>query len=106
MKSVHLYQSIGTSCSVGNIVASVGVEKDRLHCICAVTIPSPPKFLNCRLHDCQWIAASALANVQMKPESGFLREEPDERRVPDFALAFAAHEDALALRAMAMDPRH
>ena len=106
MKSVLLYQSIGTSCSVGNIVASVGVEKDRLHCICAVTIPSPAKVLNCRLHDCQWIAASALANVQMKPESGFLREEPDERRSPDFALAFAAHEDAPALGAMAIDPRH
>ena len=106
MKSVLLYQSIGTSRSVGSIVASVGVEKDRLHCICAVTIPSPPKVLNCRVHDCQWIATSALANVQMKPESGFLCEEPDERRVPDFALAFAAHEDAPALRAMAIDPRH
>ena len=106
MKSVILYQSIGPSCSVGSIIASVGVEKDRLHCICAATIPSPPEVLDRGFHDCQWIAASALANIQVKRESGLLREEPDERRVPDFALAFAAHEDAPALGAVATGSRH
>ena len=47
-----------------------------------------------------------LRMVQMKRETGFLREEPDERRVPDFAVTFAAHEDAAALRTMAIGPRH
>ena len=106
MKPVLPYQSIGTCCSVGSIVASVGVQKDRSPHICSVTIPPPTKLADGRLYDRQRIAASAPANVQMKRETGFLREEPDERRVPDFAVTFAAHEDAAALRTMAIGPRH
>ena len=106
VKSVPSYQSICTCCSVGSIVASVGVQKDRLPHICSVTIPPPTKLADGRLYDRQRIAASAPANVQMKRETGFLREEPDERRVPGFAVTFAAHEYPAALRTMAMDPRH
>ena len=100
------YQLIGAGCPVGNISASVGVQKDRLSRIGPVAILPPPKFLDGRFHDRQRIAALAFANVKMDRKTGLLRKEPNKGRVPDFAITFAADEEAAALLPITMTRRH
>ena len=106
MKPVVLQQLVRPGRAIRSIVTPVGVKKDSSHCVSTVALPAQTKLSDGRFYDRQWIAATAFARVNMNRKTGFLRKEPDERRVSDFAIAFAAHENAPALRAMAIAPRH
>ena len=72
MKSVVLYQTVGVSGAIGNIVASVGVQKYCLSNVCSVTNPPRIQLSNRRFHNRQRIAAVALPNVQVNCKTGLV----------------------------------
>ena len=88
------------------VFTPVRVEKERPYRVGAPSTTARTKLTQGRFHDRQWITAATPANVQMHSEARFLGKEADECRVPDFAFAFAAHENASALREVAPASGH
>ena len=97
MKSVALNQTVGLTGAMGIIAASVGVQKDCPLMIRPVTPPPRIQFLDRRFDDFQWIAATALPNVQVDCRTGLIGQTLEQCRVPPFALTFTGHEKAAAL---------
>ena len=91
---------------IRSIVTPIGVEEDRAYRIGSVAMAANTKLPERRFHDRERIPTTAPADVQMHGNIGFLGKESNERRVASFALAFAAHEDAPALRPIATASRH
>ncbi len=106
MKPVVPHQLVGPDRAIRRLFTPIGIEKDRSRHVGTVAISTHAKLADSRFHDRQWVTTAALANVKMNRKAGFLRKEGDERRVPEFAFAFTAHEDASPLRAMAIGPWH
>ena len=99
-------QPVDPGRAIWSIVTPIGVQEDRSCRVGTVAIAANTELPEGRFHDRQRITAPAPADVQMHRNIGFLGKEANERRVPDFAFAFAAHKDAPALRAMAISSPH
>lgn len=106
MDFVASQQPIGPGRTIRVVPTPVRVKKERSYHVGATSMTARTKLTQSRFHDRERITAPTPANVQMHSEVRFLGKEADERRVPDFAFAFAAHEDAPARRAVAPASGH
>ena len=88
------------------VLTPICVQKDRPYHVGTMSTTSRTKLTHGRFHDRQRITATTPADVQMHNPVRFLGKESEERRIPHLAFAFAAHEDAPALRAVSRPPRH